>query len=43
MENTMSKTPKRQFTLEYRVEAGKLVTAQGMKVVLAAQKLGCSM
>lgn len=39
----MSGTPKRQFTHEYRAEAVKLVTEQGMKVSAAAQKLGLSM
>jgi hypothetical protein len=29
----MSATPKRQFTHEYRTEAVKLVTEQGMKVI----------
>jgi transposase len=43
MENTMSGTPKRQFTHEYRAEAVKLVTEQGMRVSAAAQKLGLSM
>jgi transposase len=43
MEHIMSGTPKRQFTHEYRAEAVKLVTVQGMKVGAAAQKLGLSM
>jgi transposase len=43
MENTMSGTPKRQFTHEYRSEAVKLVTEQGMKLSAAAQKLGLSL
>ncbi|MGL4230878.1 MAG: transposase [Casimicrobium sp.] len=39
----MSRTPKRQFMHEYRAEAVKLVTAQGMKVSAGAQKLDLSM
>jgi transposase len=42
MEIEMSGTPKRQFTHEYRAEAVKLVTEQGMPLTAAAQKLGLS-
>jgi transposase len=40
MEKRMSGIPKRQYTHEYRAEAVKLVTEQGMGVQAAAEKLG---
>jgi transposase len=43
MENTMSGTTKRQFTHEYRAQAVKFVTEQGMNVSAAARKLGVPM
>jgi transposase len=42
MEIEMSGTPKRQFTHEYRAEAVKLVTEQGMSLTAAARKLSLS-
>ena len=36
----MQKMPRRVFTREYRIEAVKLVTDQGMDVKEAAEKLG---
>jgi transposase len=42
MEINMSGTPKRQFTHEYRAEAVKLVTEQGMQLTAAARKLSLS-
>jgi transposase len=42
MEIEMSGTPKRQFTHEYRAEAVKLVTEQGMQLTAAARKLSLS-
>jgi transposase len=42
MEIKMSGTPKRQFTHEYRAEAVKLVTEQGMQLTAAARKLSLS-
>jgi transposase-like protein len=42
MEIELSGTPKRQFTHEYRAEAVKLVTEQGMPLTAAAQNLGLS-
>jgi transposase len=42
MEIEMSGTPKRQFTHEYRAEAVKLVTQQGMQLTAAARKLSLS-
>ena len=42
MEYTMQSIPKRVFTHEYRAEAVKLVTEQGMGVTKAAKKLTLS-
>ena len=39
----MSGTTKRQFTHEYRAQAGKLVTEQGVTFSAAAAKFGVSM
>ena len=38
----MSGTPKRQFIHEYRAEAVKLVTEQGMQLTAGARKLSLS-
>jgi transposase len=42
MEQAMQSTSKRAFTHEYRAEAVKLVTVQGMGVTEAAKKLALS-
>ena len=39
----MERIPRRQFTLEFKVEAVKLVTEQGLTQGEAARRLGVSL